>query len=75
MKRILALLALMTAASFVHAQQDAKFYYDRSNSYYNKKEYDKAIADFSEALWLNTNHANAYRNLYASRHTMYGGGG
>jgi hypothetical protein len=44
MKRILALLAPMTAVSFMHARQDAKFHYDRGYTYRNKKKYDKASA-------------------------------
>jgi len=36
--------------------------YKRGVAYYRKREHDKAIADFTEAIRLSPKHAKAYRN-------------
>lgn len=35
-------------------------YYNRGIAYYKKREYDKAIADFSEVIKRKSNNADAY---------------
>jgi tetratricopeptide (TPR) repeat protein len=45
-------------------------YYNRGNRYYDKKDYDLAIADFSEALRINPNSAESY----TCRGNAYGNG-
>jgi tetratricopeptide (TPR) repeat protein len=37
-------------------------YYNRGNSYFDKDEHDRAIADYDKAIALDPNHANAYFN-------------
>ena len=39
---------------------DAKGYLDRAVEYYNKGDYDRAIADYTQAIRLDPNDANAY---------------
>ena len=41
---------------------DAESYYNRGNASYKKREYDKAIADFSEIIEREPDHAEAYYN-------------
>jgi tetratricopeptide (TPR) repeat protein len=40
----------------------AAAYYNLGNAYNNKKQYDRAIAEFDKAITLNPKHANAYGN-------------
>ena len=37
-------------------------YYNRGNAYYEKRDYDRAIADFDQAIKLNPNHDLAFYN-------------
>jgi tetratricopeptide (TPR) repeat protein len=41
---------------------DAKTYFDIETTFYDRKEYDKAISDFTEAIRLDPNYAAAYYN-------------
>ncbi len=41
---------------------DADAYYNRGRSYYNKKDYDRAIAEYNQALRLDPNYVYAYNN-------------
>jgi tetratricopeptide (TPR) repeat protein len=50
---------------------DAKAYYDRGLAYYDKKDYDRAIAEYTQAIKLDPNYATAYTN----RGCVYGGKG
>jgi tetratricopeptide (TPR) repeat protein len=44
------------------APNDAEAYYNRGLAYQLKKEYDKAIADYTKAIEINPNDAEAYNN-------------
>jgi tetratricopeptide (TPR) repeat protein len=43
-------------------QKDAELYVWRGNTWYNKKEYDKAIIDYDKAIEINSNYALAFYN-------------
>ena len=43
-----------------HKSNDTESYYNRGIAYYEKREYDKAIADFSEVIKREPDHADAY---------------
>jgi uncharacterized caspase-like protein len=40
---------------------DARVYYNSGLAYYNKKDYDKAIAEYTQAIQLDSNYARAYQ--------------
>jgi tetratricopeptide (TPR) repeat protein len=44
------------------ANDRAIAYYNRGNAYYFKGDYDRAIADYGEAVWLNPGFSYAYAN-------------
>jgi tetratricopeptide (TPR) repeat protein len=46
----------------VDETQNAEFYYNRGYEFYNKQDYDTAIADYTEAIRLNPNQAYVYTN-------------
>ena len=41
----------------------ANAFYNRGNAYRNKNEYDRAIADYNQALLINPNYTNARNDL------------
>jgi tetratricopeptide (TPR) repeat protein len=43
-------------------EKQAKEYFERGNAYYKQDEYDKAIADYTQAITLKPNYAEAYKN-------------
>ena len=45
-----------------HKPKDTESYYKRGIAYYKKREYDKAIADFSEVIKRDPHFAEAYYN-------------
>jgi clan AA aspartic protease (TIGR02281 family) len=54
------------------AANRAAAYKNRGNAYYNKKDYDGAIADYNEAIRLDPNQALTYHTLaYVNRARMY----
>ena len=40
----------------------ASAYYNRGNAYYYKRNYDKAVEDYTEAIRLNPNYVDVYEN-------------
>jgi tetratricopeptide (TPR) repeat protein/formylglycine-generating enzyme required for sulfatase activity len=52
----------LTPAPSVNASSDPEFYNDRGLSYYNRKDYDKAISDYDKAIRLDPNRAVSYNN-------------
>ena len=55
-------VALSVAKPNKAALDPATIYFYRGNTYYYKKEYDRAIADFNQALILNPKSAEAFNN-------------
>jgi tetratricopeptide (TPR) repeat protein len=42
---------------------NVRAYNERGRAYFNKDDYDRAIADYTQALKINPNHAAAKKNL------------
>jgi uncharacterized membrane protein len=58
-----------TAPSPISAMRfDADFFYLRGLSYHEKHDYDRAVADYSEAIRLDPNHTNALQSRAASQY-------
>jgi tetratricopeptide (TPR) repeat protein len=57
---IVLALALHTTITAQTEPKTAKEYSDRADKYYEKKEYDKAIADYSAALKIDPNYIEAF---------------
>src|SRR5215471_13192294 len=54
---------------------DPKAYLDRGNVYLDAKEYDKAIVEYTRAIELNPNLAEAYNNRAYASYSKYDGTG
>ena len=54
--------ALLEAKPNTAPLDPATIYFYRGNAYYNKKEYDRAIADYNQALLLSPKDAAAFNN-------------
>jgi len=46
----------LLTAEVLETQKDAELYVWRGFTWYNKKDYDKAIADYNKALEINPNY-------------------
>jgi tetratricopeptide (TPR) repeat protein len=74
-KTILSLwvLIILFIVGYAEAQKtslDAKSYNNRGIAYQKKRQYDKAISDYSKAIEINPRYADAYNN----RGNAYGEG-
>ena len=57
---LIALMTAVTVSAFAQTEpKTAEEYLNRGKAYYEKKEYDKAIADFEAALRINPNLTSA----------------
>ncbi|GHT85531.1 hypothetical protein FACS1894137_09920 [Spirochaetia bacterium] len=54
--------SVTTGAAPANTNQDAVLHYEKGNASYNRGDYDMAIADYTEAIRLDPNYANAYYN-------------
>ncbi len=61
--RLLTALLLCLDCSVTALAQDASVDHAHGNAWYDKGEYDKAIADYSEAIRLNPKVVVAYNSL------------
>jgi tetratricopeptide (TPR) repeat protein len=46
---------ILTVYAGAQSLSDAEAYFHRGNTYYDKGEYDRAIADYTQAIWLDPN--------------------
>ena len=69
-KKNLELIKMLTEkqSSNASSNNDAEAYNNRGNAYYEKGDYDRAIAEYTEAIRLDPNFAEAYNN----RGSVYG---
>jgi len=58
---VLALMFFGVAVAYAQNSEAAR-YYNRGNTYYSNGDYDRAIADFTQAIRLDPNLAPAYSN-------------
>ena len=56
---VVATFFLLTAVA--HAE-DAETYFQRGNAYFNQKQYELAIQEYTKAIQLNPNSDGAYNN-------------
>jgi tetratricopeptide (TPR) repeat protein len=54
-------VAALSGGGEIHPK-DADVYYNRGLDYYNKGQYDQAISDYTKAIEINPNDADAYKH-------------
>ncbi len=60
---VLTIFLVMLSANLAMAQGSANAYFEQGNSWQEKGDLDKAIANWSEAVKINPEFANAYHNI------------